>query len=111
MNLHYRIVEEHPLQHSIVVRFTTDVLNEAVLCNQFEEDGSPHLNVRGEIGRCRFDYNIDLPLPEPADFSLPAFLDAKARQVAPLLQRQEETIQNGPVLTGALLGTSGSLAL
>lgn len=84
MNLHYKIIEVAPQQHSIVVRFYTDHVTEEMLANQWAEDGS--------ILRGRTDYNIDLPIPAPQGAELDAFLQAKARQVAPWLQTMEAVL-------------------
>jgi len=53
----YKIVEVHPQQHSIVVRFYSDDVTEASLADQFGEFG--------EVLRGRTDFNIDLPFPAP----------------------------------------------
>lgn len=67
MKLKYKIIEVHPDQHSIVVRFYTDEISEEKLVSQFNEDGSPLMTSEGNIARCRTDYSINIwkvPAPE-----------------------------------------------
>lgn len=71
MNLKYKIVEVHPQQHSIVVRFYTDTVTEHMLAVQTD-------TVTGSILRARTDYNIDLPIPAPVGEALDAFIYARA---------------------------------
>jgi hypothetical protein len=59
MNFKYKIIEVHPEQHSIVVRFYTDKVSVEHLCLK-DEDGNPRLNEDGEIARCKTDFNINL---------------------------------------------------
>ncbi len=54
----YKIVEVNSEQHSIVVRFYSDVITEESLAVQWGDDG--------QILRGRTDYNIDLPIPAPS---------------------------------------------
>lgn len=70
MNLYYKIVEVHPEQHSIVVRFYTDVVSERSLAVQTGE--------RGNILRARTDLSIDLPYPVPIGDELAQYILARA---------------------------------
>tara|TARA_R110000772_G_scaffold104020_1_gene205263 strand:+ start:115 stop:462 length:348 start_codon:yes stop_codon:yes gene_type:complete len=54
----YKIVEVNAEQHSIVVRFYSDVITEESLAVQWGDEG--------QILRGRTDYNIDLPIPAPS---------------------------------------------
>lgn len=78
MNLHYKIIEIHSTQHSIVVRYFTDVLTETSLCSQFNADGTVLMRADGQIARCRTDFNFDLPVPAPTGADLDAFIRARA---------------------------------
>jgi hypothetical protein len=69
MNLRYKIIEVHPQEHSIVVRFYTDLVNEAALAVDV---------LNGVIRRCRTDYNINLPVPAPQGEELEAFITKHA---------------------------------
>lgn len=57
MNLHYKIIEVWPDDHQIVVRYTTDIVNEEMLVSFRNEEG--------KIVRCRSDVAITLPIPAP----------------------------------------------
>jgi len=60
--IQYKIIGVHPEQHSIVVRFYSDVVTEASLAVQWGDSG--------EILRGRTDFNIDLPIPAPTGAEL-----------------------------------------
>ncbi|CAB4131431.1 hypothetical protein UFOVP132_83 [uncultured Caudovirales phage] len=71
MDIHYKIIEVHPNEHAIVVRYFSDALSEEMLATNPEDqnrrdDGSPV--------RCRTDYNINLPIPAPEGEELHKFL-------------------------------------
>jgi hypothetical protein len=59
MNIHYRVVEVWPENHSIVVRYWTDIISEEDLKadDNRKPDGSPW--------RCRSDASLTLPVPAP----------------------------------------------
>jgi hypothetical protein len=65
----YKIVEVNTNQHSIVVRFYTDIITEAMLATDVLD------NV---IRRCRTDFSFDLPVPCPQGDALNAFIAARA---------------------------------
>jgi hypothetical protein len=66
----YKIVEVSPEQHSIVVRFYSDVVTEAAMAVQWDE--------AGKILRGRTDYSIDLPIPAPTGEALVTFISGHA---------------------------------
>lgn len=75
MDIHYKIIEVNPNEHSIVVRYFTDTLTEEKLTtdpdNKYRlDDGSPL--------RCRTDYFINLPVPAPTGEELEQFIMARA---------------------------------
>jgi len=75
MDIHYKIVEVNPNEHSIVVRYYTDTLTEEKLSVDPEikhklDDGSPL--------RCRTDYFINLPVPAPTGEALQTFIMERA---------------------------------
>lgn len=65
----YKIIETNAAQHSIVVRFYTDVITEEMLATD---------TLDGIIRRCRTDYSFDLPIPAPDGIALHEFISAKA---------------------------------
>ena len=71
MNLKYKIIEAYPQQHSIVVRYYTDVVTEALLAVQVDEK-------TGAVLRGRTDYHYELPVPTPTGTDLEAFISLRA---------------------------------
>ena len=69
MNLKYKIIEIDEAQHSIVVRFYTDIVTETILATDILD---------GIIRRCRTDYSFDLPVPAPTGAALNDFINARA---------------------------------
>jgi|GEM_PF-2885976 len=66
-NVKFKIVEVHPQEHSVVVRFYTDRITEDMLAVDIDP-------MTRQIRRCRTDYNINLPVPAPTGAELDAFL-------------------------------------
>jgi len=81
MNLKYKIIEVNTNEHSVVVRFYTDVITEEMLATDILD---------GVIRRCRTDYSIDLPLPLPTGDDLNAYIVARAPVV--WLETQEAVL-------------------
>ena len=75
MNLHYKVIEVHPEEHSIVVRYYTDILTEEKLAS-FPDDTEKRLD--GSPIRCRTDYNINVPIPAPEGQELENFIIQRA---------------------------------
>jgi len=69
MNLKYKIIETDTAQHSIVVRYYTDVVTETILATDILD---------GTIRRCRTDYSFELPVPAPTGTALQDFITARA---------------------------------
>lgn len=65
----YKIIETNTAEHSIVVRFYTDIITEAMLATDVLD------NV---IRRCRTDYSFDLPIPAPIGTELHDFIVSRA---------------------------------
>jgi len=65
----YKIVEVNTNEHSIVVRYYTDIITEEMLATDVLD---------GAIRRCRTDYSIDLPVPAPTGSALNDFINARA---------------------------------
>lgn len=65
----YKIIETDTSQHSIVVRFYTDIITEAMLATDVLD---------GVIRRGRTDYSFDLPVPTPTGAALHDFIVARA---------------------------------
>lgn len=60
MEVKYRIIDVDPNQHSIVVRYYTNVLSEDSLATSFNTDGSIARGTDGSPLRCQTDYNINI---------------------------------------------------
>ena len=60
MEVKYRIIDVDPNQHSIVVRYYTNVLSEDSLATSFNTDGSIARGPNGSPLRCQTDYNINI---------------------------------------------------
>ena len=60
MEVKYRIIDVDPNQHSIVVRYYTNVLSEDSLATSFNTDGSIARGPDGSPLRCQTDYNINI---------------------------------------------------
>jgi len=69
MNLKYKIIEVYPEQHSIVVRFYTDIITEEMMAVDVLD---------GVIRRGRTDFNLDLPFPAPTGDALAEFIVSRA---------------------------------
>ena len=65
----YKIVETNVADHSIVVRYYTDIVTEAMLSVD---------TLDGIIRRCRTDYSFDLPIPAPTGAALHDFIVTRA---------------------------------
>lgn len=94
MNLKYKIIEVYPEQHSIVVRFYTDVITEEMLATDV---------LNGVIRRGRTDFNIDLPFPAPTGDALKELIVSKAP--SDWLATQEAVLN--PVLDTSLSSVAG----
>lgn len=70
MNLKYKIVRLDLAQHSIVVRYYTDLITEDMLCT--------YRAPTGEIVTCATDYNFNLPIPVPEGQVLIDFIQQRA---------------------------------
>lgn len=60
MNMHYRIMLINDSDHSLIVRYWTDVISEMSLCTEFDKEGKPVVTDQGFPVRCRSDFNITL---------------------------------------------------
>lgn len=60
MEAKYRIIDVDPNQHSIIVRYYTDVLTEDSLAISFNSDGSIAKRSDGSPQRCQTDYHINI---------------------------------------------------
>lgn len=60
MEVKYKIIDVDPSQHSIVVRYYTDLLSEDSLATSFNSDGSIARRPDGSPQRCQTDYNFNL---------------------------------------------------
>ena len=95
MQIKYRIIEVHPDDQLIVVRFWSDITPEADLAT--EEDAV------GNVLRCRTDTAISLPLPTPTGSDLDTlimsccprpFFEMKEKIADPAIDTSLLAIQN-----------------
>lgn len=70
----FKIVEVYPKEHSIVVRYYTDILSEFDLGGQVDAEGKLMLKEDGSVLRCRTDIALDLPIPAPVGEELDKFI-------------------------------------
>lgn len=60
MKINYRILEVEEENHSITVRYFTDILTEELLASVFNDDGSIRIDANGRPIRCSTDYSITI---------------------------------------------------
>lgn len=68
MKINYRIIKVDELEHSIVVRYYTDIVTEAYLATPKYYDGTFETTTEGYPVSCRTDYNFNIwetPSPSP----------------------------------------------
>jgi len=79
MEIKYKIIETHPQLHSVVVRFYTKLLTEELLCTYKDSEGTPILDEKKNIIRCKYDLNITFyEVPIPAGEDLKQYILARA---------------------------------
>jgi hypothetical protein len=66
MEIKFKIMEVLPEQHSMVVRYYSDVLTEDSLAISFNPDGSIARRPDGSPQRCQTDYNFNIWQTNPA---------------------------------------------
>lgn len=59
MNYLFKIIGHDAQQHSIIVRYYSDTMDERYLATE--------IDAQGNVVRCRTDVNINLPYPAPTD--------------------------------------------
>jgi len=94
----YKIIEADAAQHSIVVRYYTDVVTEAMLATDVLD---------GVIRRCRTDYSFDLPVPAPTGAALHEFIADRSPTV--WLHTQEDVLN--PSVDTSLAGITPLLGV
>lgn len=68
MKINYRILKVNELEHSIIVRYYTDIVTEQYLASEKYPDGSCDLTPEGYPIRCRTDYNFNIwETPSPSE--------------------------------------------
>lgn len=79
MDIKYRIIEKNEDEHSIVVRYWTDIISELDLVTEYDANGNPILTSNGWPVRCRTDSNLNLyDLPNPSEEELIDFIEKNA---------------------------------
>lgn len=74
MKVKYRIIETYPEEHSIVVRYFTDILTEEELAID-KNSGNVQRREDGTPARCRTDVNINIfQIPPPTGQELHKFI-------------------------------------
>lgn len=73
MKINYRVLHIDEAQHSIVVRYWTDIVSEEMLAQEFEPNGKIRLTRHGWPTRCVTDYSLtffekNIPTEEEVDF-------------------------------------------
>jgi galactose-1-phosphate uridylyltransferase len=66
MKINYRIISVDEMQHSMVVRYWTDIVTEEMLAAEFEQNGKIRTTRYGYPIKCASDYNLmfyDKPMP------------------------------------------------
>lgn len=101
----YKIIEIDTSQHSIVVRFYSDLITETSLATQWSETGG--------ILRGRTDYNIDLPIPAPEGAALVDFISKHAPTEWLSVQEKllDPLIDTSLVVLTPLLNIEGSVVI
>lgn len=75
MQVKYKIISIDPNEHSMVVRFYTDILTEEMLSSFKNADGSVSLDENGNVPHCRTDYNINIwQIPAPTGQELQDYI-------------------------------------
>jgi hypothetical protein len=75
MNIKYKILQIDTTEHSIIVRFYTDVLTEEMLSSVKYTDGTVEKNDDGTVKSCRTDYNINIwQTPSPTGEELDQYI-------------------------------------
>lgn len=97
MQVKYRIIKVHPEEHSITVRYYTDVLTEDKLAQNFDTFGNIVRNPDGSPTHCRTDYFLNIfRVPAPTEEELDAFI----KQCIPLEWfKMQEAIANSSIDT------------
>lgn len=97
MQIKYRIIKIHPEDHSITVRYYTDVLTEDKLAVNYDTFGNIVRNQDGTPTNCRTDYYINVfKVPSPT----PEEIDELAKRSAPVeWLNMQEFIANNSVDT------------
>lgn len=105
MNIHYRVVEVWPDNHSIVVRYWTDNVTEEYLRadDNRKPDGSPW--------RCRSDVSLTFPIPAPEGEELDKWI--KKNAPVAFLETQEKVLDpyTDTSLSHIAEGISGSTSV
>lgn len=80
MNIKYKIISVDPTEHTMIVRFYTDLLTEEKLASVRNADGSPaEVDEDGNILHCRTDMNIAIwQVPAPSGEELDAYIKLHA---------------------------------
>ena len=79
MKIKFRLLKIDPKEHSIYVRFYTDILTEEILANEFDINGNIIRDEKGHPIRCRTDFHINIwQTPSPTGEELEKFIISHA---------------------------------
>lgn len=70
MEIKLRILDLHPENHSVTIRYSSDKLSEDYLASEFDGKGKIRRRLDGTPTRCRTDSHLEIrkvPAPEGAD--------------------------------------------
>jgi len=106
MEVNYRIISKDEENHSIVVRYFTDILTEDHLASSFDGAGNIIYDPRGYPRNCRSDYNYNLyNFNNPTEAQIDAFI--KERTPWMWLQTMENLVN--PSVNTSLAGVNNLL--
>lgn len=75
MNIKYKIISIDPTDHSMVVRFYTDLITEESLSSLLNANGTATYDENGNIPRCRTDCNLNIwQIPPPTGQELEDYI-------------------------------------
>jgi hypothetical protein len=74
MNINYRILSKDDEDHSLIIRYWTDIISEESLATSLNTEGNINVDDNGHPLRCRTDYNLTLyGLNSPTNTDLHSF--------------------------------------
>lgn len=98
MKINFRILEKNDVEHSIVVRYFTDILTEEFLATSYDNAGNIIMDSKGYPLRCRSDFNYNIyDIDQPTESEIIEFI--KERTPYDWLQMLEKSKDPNVVLS------------